>query len=932
MRGTHERIPPHLRRYVAEQDEGAYDAIDHAVWRYILAGIESRLGDAAHPGYSVGLARTGISRDRVPRIADNDRRLSELGWGAVCVDGFLPPRAFQEFQAHAILPIAGDIRTAEHVAYTPAPDIVHEAAGHAPFLMDTTYGRFLRAIGTVGARAFSLPGEAALDEAIRALSRAKEDRRATDLDRARAERTFQRARARTSRASEAARVARLHWWTVEYGLLGTPARYHIYGAGLLSSLGESESCRSAEVGKRPLDATCAEVSYDITRPQPQLFVAESFDHLLTVLDAVASGLAQRAGGATALAAALASEEIATLELDSGLQLTGTLMRIGGTADDPAWLEIAGPGALAVAGVELAGHGRRAHPSWFSFPLGRLVDGSAPSQLDEGALLRNRVPGGAHDSLVLAFRSGVRVTGKLTESVRSPDGRIVALVWEEAEARRGAVPLRVPTRRWVMPLGEKVTSAFAGPADPVFWPPTRFRDRRVPTRRLRTGDERMVLALHEELESIETCARSEATGAALERIGSILDRGSSSDWLLRWRWARQAGAVNDAAEGWNASAPRKPTRDGRVKADPASGASPRLARRRGHVANPMGTDGFEFVEYATTEPAALDVLFRTLGLVPAARHRSKDVTLYRQGDVNFIVDAEPSSFAQAFARVHGPSICAIAFRVRDARVAFERAVALGAQPVRGRAGPMELHLPAIRGIGGSLIYLIDRYGERTIYDVDFVPIENERPVDTAITHVDHLTHNVHKGRMNRWAEFYERLFGFREIRYFDIRGQRTGLRSRALVSPCGKIRIPINEPTERGSQIQEYLAAYHGEGIQHVALASRDVCATVRTLRERGVPFLATPDAYYEDLDRRLPNHGLDVAALRALGVLVDGRAQRVPRSLLQIFTEPVIGPIFFELIERRGDEGFGEGNFRALFEAMERDQMARGVLAPRSAS
>ena len=351
-------------------------------------------------------------------------------------------------------------------------------------------------------------------------------------------------------------------------------------------------------------------------------------------------------------------------------------------------------------------------------------------------------------------------------------------------------------------------------------------------------------------------------------------------------------------------------------------------------NPMGTDGFEFVEYTAPDAEALGRLFESLGFRAVARHRAKQVTLYRQGDVNFIVNAEPDSFGQAFARVHGPSACAMAFRVRDAAAAFKRAVKLGARAVPQKTGPMELNIPAIEGIGGSLIYLVDRYGDRgSIYDVDFVGLEGgldplPAPPGLGLSYVDHLTHNVHRGRMDIWAEFYARLFEFREIRYFDIEGKLTGLRSRAMTSPCGKIRIPINESADDKSQIEEYLDAYRGEGIQHIALGTPDIYATVEGLARNGVRFMAPPPAtYYDMLEKRLPGHGEDLARLKASGILLDG----APGGglLLQIFTQTVIGPIFFEIIQRKGDEGFGEGNFRALFESIEQDQIARGVLGPR---
>ncbi len=346
-------------------------------------------------------------------------------------------------------------------------------------------------------------------------------------------------------------------------------------------------------------------------------------------------------------------------------------------------------------------------------------------------------------------------------------------------------------------------------------------------------------------------------------------------------------------------------------------------------NPVGTDGFEFVEYTAEDTAALGRLFEQLGFRAVARHRSKNVKLYRQGEINFLVNAEPESFAQSFARVHGPSACAIAIRVKDAAEAFERALELGAKPYAGRVGPMELNIPAIKGIGDSLIYLVDRYGDHDIYDVDFVPIETAgSPAEgVSLTYIDHLTHNVYRGRMDLWAGFYERLFNFRETRYFDIEGKLTGLHSRAMTSPCGKIRIPINESADDKSQIEEFLADYKGEGIQHIALGSDDIYGTVEALAARGVSFMPPPpESYYKAVDTRLPGHGEDLERLKANSILIDGAPTEDGGLLLQIFTKTVIGPIFFEIIQRKGDEGFGEGNFQALFEAMEQDQIDRGAI------
>jgi 4-hydroxyphenylpyruvate dioxygenase len=356
------------------------------------------------------------------------------------------------------------------------------------------------------------------------------------------------------------------------------------------------------------------------------------------------------------------------------------------------------------------------------------------------------------------------------------------------------------------------------------------------------------------------------------------------------------------------------------------------------ANPMGTDGFEFVEFAHPDPAVLDELFRKMGFAAVAKHRSKDVTLYRQGGINFIVNAEKGSFAQRFAEEHGPSAPAMAFRVVDARQAYERALSLGAKPASTQIGPMELNIPAIEGIGGLQIYLVDRYGAKgSIYDVDFnwIGDRDPAPEGVGLFYLDHLTHNVRRGRMDEWAGFYEKLFNFRQIRFFSIEGKLTGLVSRAMTSPCGKIRIPINESADDKSQIEEFLAKYKGEGIQHVALGSRNLYDSIEKLGEHGLRFMpAPPSTYYERVDERVPGHGEPLDRLKHDGILIDGEGVvdgGLTRILLQRFSKTVIGPIFFEFIERKGDEGFGEGNFRALFESIEEDQIRRGVLNPRAA-
>ncbi|MDD2546850.1 MAG: 4-hydroxyphenylpyruvate dioxygenase [Burkholderiaceae bacterium] len=349
-------------------------------------------------------------------------------------------------------------------------------------------------------------------------------------------------------------------------------------------------------------------------------------------------------------------------------------------------------------------------------------------------------------------------------------------------------------------------------------------------------------------------------------------------------------------------------------------------------NPMGLCGFEFVEFASPTPNVLEPLFERMGFTLVARHRSKDVLLFRQGEINFIVNREPKSLAGYFAAEHGPSVCGLAFRVRDAHQAYHRALELGAQPIEIPTGPMELRLPAIKGLGGAPLYLIDRFEDgKSIYDIDFDFIEGveRRPQGHGLKVVDHLTHNVYKGRMAYWGQFYEKIFNFREIRYFDIQGEYTGLTSRAMTAPDGLIRIPLNEESGKtGGQIEEFLMQFNGEGIQHVALRCDDLIATVDALQLAGIPLMTAPnEIYYEMLEERLPGHGEPVAELQTRGILMDGSThQGEKRLLLQIFSQTLLGPVFFEFIERKNDEGFGEGNFKALFESIERDQVRRGAI------
>jgi 4-hydroxyphenylpyruvate dioxygenase len=360
------------------------------------------------------------------------------------------------------------------------------------------------------------------------------------------------------------------------------------------------------------------------------------------------------------------------------------------------------------------------------------------------------------------------------------------------------------------------------------------------------------------------------------------------------------------------------------------AQPNLGMEVTTFDNPMGVNGFEFVEFAAPEPKLLHDLFPRLGFTPVAKHKSKKITLYRQGDCSFLVNEEPESFASAFAEKHGPCACGFAIRfTRPAEEVHEGALANGAEPISGLEETKAVDVPVIQGIGGSMLYLVDRYGDKgEVYEDEYEWLSgvDHHPKGFGLTFIDHLTHNLYFGNMEKFADFYERVFNFREIRYFDIKGAKTGLVSKAMTAPDGIVRIPLNESSDEKSQINEYLEEYKGEGIQHIALFTDNIYETVEAMRAKNVEFLDTPDTYYEIVEERVPNHGEDLERMRKNRLLLDADDETKTKLLLQIFTQNCIGPIFFEIIQRKGNEGFGNGNFTALFESIERDQMRRGVL------
>jgi len=359
------------------------------------------------------------------------------------------------------------------------------------------------------------------------------------------------------------------------------------------------------------------------------------------------------------------------------------------------------------------------------------------------------------------------------------------------------------------------------------------------------------------------------------------------------------------------------------------AAPNLGMQPTTFANPMGIDGFEFVEFAAPagRGAELHEYFRRLGFSPVLKHKTRAITVYRQGGVNFLLNEQPDSFAADFAAAHGPSACGFAIRFTEpvAKV-YDTVLGNGGEAVAHKAATGAIDVPKVKGIGDCMLYLVPS-GENA-YLADYAPIPgaDQNPPGFGLTFIDHLTHNLFFGNMQKWSDYYERLFNFREIRYFDIKGVKTGLVSKAMTAPDGIVRIPLNESSDPKSQINEYLDAYKGEGIQHIACFTDDIYGTVEKMRDAGVDFLDTPDTYFDVIDVRVPNHGEDVPRLKKNKILIDADLETKQRKLLQIFTQNAIGPIFFEIIQRKGNEGFGEGNFQALFESIERDQMRRGVI------
>jgi phenylalanine-4-hydroxylase len=495
---------------IVQQDYSRYTAVDQAVWRFVLLQTHDRLKATAHPAYGEGLGQTGISVERIPRISEMDEHLAPFGWGAVCVDGFIPPRAFQELQSLSILPIAADMRTAEHLVYTPAPDIIHEAAGHAPILPDPVYASYLRRIGAAGARAFTLPDDTAVDQAIYALSEIKERPTATTEQVARAEEALLSARAGVKRVSEAARLSRLYWWTAEYGLVGTPDNYKLYGAGLLSSLWESFACHDPKVTKPRLSVVASDVDYDVTRPQPQLFVTPSFEALHDVLDHVVRTLPSAQGGEAALAEAELAQEIATITLSSEARLYGCLSRRICVAGASLVLEVA-----ERSRVELAG--RRVDS-----PRAYAVLGDA----------RTAIAGLAAGAVRLHLAHGVRLHGTLRSFQVAPDGAAALLIVEAGRLQAQGELDQALGPGHVVLLAEAALGAHAGaPSD--FFPSTQLPQTLVPKAHTLPPGESALLGLYETALSALRSSLGADVVPVFERVHRELTEHFAHDWLLRW---------------------------------------------------------------------------------------------------------------------------------------------------------------------------------------------------------------------------------------------------------------------------------------------------------------------------------------------------------------------------------------------------------------
>ena len=521
------KLPDHLRQFVVSQDYDSYTPVDHAVWRYVMRKNLAYLSQVADDSYLKGLEKTGITIDSIPNIKDMNAILGNIGWGCVCVDGFLPPSSFMEFQAYKVLVIAADIRQIEHIEYTPAPDILHEAAGHAPIIADPTYAEYLRLFGEIGSKAISSAKDFELYEAIRHLSIIKEDPNTDEKDILQAEKDIDAIQANMGEPSEMAMIRNLHWWTVEYGLIGELSNPKIYGAGLLSSIGESESCMKDDVKKLPYTIDAAHQAFDITEPQPQLYVTPSYTHLTQVLEEYANTMALRNGGLKGLQKAIASNNMCTVEYSSGLQVSGIFNNAIEDKGEIVYLSTSSPTALAWQNKELVGHDKSYHAHGFSSPVGKLKENSTPMEemsIDE--LIKLGLE--ANKSVVLNFESGVEVKGKLINIVKNRKGLNMILTFQDCIVRyKDKVLFQPEWGTYDMGVGQSIVSVFSGAADmAVFSKDNPFVPSEL-THKIQYDNKR--LELHKLYQKVRDVREVRATDTNLSDIWEAL-QGHPEDWL------------------------------------------------------------------------------------------------------------------------------------------------------------------------------------------------------------------------------------------------------------------------------------------------------------------------------------------------------------------------------------------------------------------
>jgi phenylalanine-4-hydroxylase len=521
------KIPDHLRQFVVNQDYDNYNSVDHAVWRYVMRKNLAYLSQVADESYLKGLEKTGITIDSIPNIRDMNAILGKIGWGCVCVDGFLPPSSFMEFQAYKVLVIAADIRQIEHIEYTPAPDILHEAAGHAPIIADPTYAEYLRLFGEIGSKAISSAQDFELYEAIRHLSIIKEDPNTKEEDITQAEKDIETIQSNMGEPSEMAQIRNLHWWTVEYGLIGDLSNPKIYGAGLLSSIGESESCMKDEVRKIPYSIDAAQQAFDITEPQPQLYVTPTYTHLTQVLEEFANTMALRQGGLKGLQKAIVSNNTCTVEYSSELQVSGIFNNVISDNGQIVYLSTSSPTALAWQNKELVGHDKSYHAHGFSSPVGKLKNSSKPLEnisIDE--LTKLGIEAGKE--VILNFDSGVLVKGKLINLLKNRKGLNMILSFEDCSVTyNDEVLFQSEWGTYDMAIGESIVSVFSGTADmAVFSKDNPFVPTEL-THKIQYNDKR--LELHKLYQQVRDIREGRASKDNLVNVWQEL-QGHTDDWL------------------------------------------------------------------------------------------------------------------------------------------------------------------------------------------------------------------------------------------------------------------------------------------------------------------------------------------------------------------------------------------------------------------